>query len=153
MEKLSMYQIYQYLPKTDCEKCGASCMGFANRLISRDAKPEDCPFLLEPEYAETLHKLNELFGSEVEKEVTGLLIDKEKCNGCGICVTVCEINIEKSQEVASGRGPGFLDDVVLRVDDGKIKLVDPESCRRTDPSGLICRACVDLCPTEAISLV
>ena len=153
MAKLSMYQIYQYLPKTDCEKCGFSCMGFANRMISRDAKPEDCPFLLEPEYAETLMKLHELLGPEVEKEVTGLVIDQEKCNGCGICVIVCEVNMEKSQEVEFGRSPGYRDNVVLRIDDGKIKLVDPESCRRANPSGPICRACVELCPTKAISLV
>ncbi|MBI4621486.1 MAG: 4Fe-4S binding protein [Desulfobacterales bacterium] len=153
MAKLSMYQLYHYLPKTDCEKCGFSCMGFANRLISRDVRPEDCPFLLEPEYSESLTELNRLLGPEVEKEITGLIIDQEKCNGCGICVTVCEVNMEKSQEVGAGRGPGFSDEVVLRIDNGKIKLVDPQSCRRANPSSHICRACAELCPTKAISLV
>ena len=83
MANLSMYQIYQYLPKTDCKKCGFSCMEFANHLIAESARPEDCPFLLEPEYAETLMKLHDLLGPEVEKEVAGIfLIDQEKCNGC-----------------------------------------------------------------------
>ena len=128
-------------------------MGFANRLISRDAKPEDCPFLLEPEFDVSLYQLNELLGPEIAKEMTGLLIEQEKCNGCGICVTVCEVNMDKSQEVDSGRGPGFSDAVVLRVENGKIQLVDPRSCMRTNPSAHICRACAELCPTGAISLV
>ena len=153
MSKLSMYQLYQFLPRTDCKKCGFSCMEFANRLIARDVKPQDCPFLLEPEYAATLRELEELLGPEMEKDITGLVIDQEKCNGCGICVVVCEINMEDSPEVDSGRGPAFSDKIVLRVDDGKIKLVDPHSCKRTNPSAHICRACVELCPTKAISLL
>jgi len=154
MANLSMYQIYQYLPKTDCKKCGFSCMEFANHMIAESARPEDCPFLLEPEYAETLMKLHELLGPEVEKEVAGIfLIDQDKCNGCGICTIVCEINIEKSQEVEFGRAPSYRDNVVLRVDNGKVKLADLESCRRLDPSGPICRACVELCPTKALSFV
>ncbi|MFH2011255.1 MAG: 4Fe-4S dicluster domain-containing protein [Pseudomonadota bacterium] len=152
MAKLLVHQLYQYLPRTDCRKCGFSCMGFARRLHSRDSKPEDCPFLLEPEYSESLTMLNKLLGPEVDVTITGLIIDPEKCNGCGICVNVCEVNVEKSKEVESGRGPGFSDDVVLRIDDGKVNLVDPQSCRRLNTTFHICRACAELCPTKAITI-
>jgi hypothetical protein len=37
-------EIYRLLPKTNCGKCGTtSCMGFAAKLASRQASPEDCP--------------------------------------------------------------------------------------------------------------
>ncbi len=36
--------IYKLLPKTNCGKCGTtSCMGFAAKLASRQASPDDCP--------------------------------------------------------------------------------------------------------------
>jgi hypothetical protein len=39
-------EIYTYLPKTNCGKCGtASCFGFAARLASRMASAADCPNL------------------------------------------------------------------------------------------------------------
>jgi len=37
-------EIYRLLPKTNCGACGtASCFGFAARLATRQASPEDCP--------------------------------------------------------------------------------------------------------------
>jgi hypothetical protein len=37
-------EIYRLLPKTNCGKCGTtSCMGFAAKLASRQASPDDCP--------------------------------------------------------------------------------------------------------------
>ncbi len=36
--------IYKFLPKTNCGSCGtASCFGFAARLASHQASPDDCP--------------------------------------------------------------------------------------------------------------
>ena len=36
--------IYKYLPKTNCGKCGtASCFGFAAKLATHQASPDDCP--------------------------------------------------------------------------------------------------------------
>jgi len=39
-------EIYKLLPKTNCAKCGtASCFGFAAKLASRQATPDDCPVM------------------------------------------------------------------------------------------------------------
>jgi hypothetical protein len=41
---MTAVEIYKLLPKTNCGKCGTtSCFGFAARLASRQASPEDCP--------------------------------------------------------------------------------------------------------------
>jgi hypothetical protein len=37
-------EIYRLLPKTNCGKCGTtSCMGFAAKLATHQASPDDCP--------------------------------------------------------------------------------------------------------------
>ncbi len=37
-------EIYRLLPKTNCGKCGtASCFGFAAKLATNQASPDDCP--------------------------------------------------------------------------------------------------------------
>jgi hypothetical protein len=37
-------EIYKLLPKTNCGKCGTtSCFGFAAKLATRQASPDDCP--------------------------------------------------------------------------------------------------------------
>ncbi|MHC1636243.1 MAG: ATP-binding protein [Candidatus Methanospirareceae archaeon] len=146
---VSVIEVYKLLPKTNCKKCGTVCMGFAAKLLSREKKPEDCPLLLQPEYAENLEKLRALFPS-VERELTGLIIYDEKCIGCGICVVVCEEN-RLNEEVAYGKGPRYDDEVVLRIDDGKVKLLEPKRCKRAFKE--FCRACVEHCPTGAIDLV
>jgi len=41
---MTAVQIYKLLPKTNCGTCGTtSCMGFAARLASHQASPDDCP--------------------------------------------------------------------------------------------------------------
>ncbi len=47
--------------KTGCSKCGEkTCMAFASKLKSLEAKVDDCPWLLEPEYLSKREKLIEL---------------------------------------------------------------------------------------------
>ena len=56
------------------------------------------------------------------------IIDKGKCNGCGICVDVC------------------LQDVYFGSEEGETPVVSyPQECYH-------CAACVIDCPTEAIKL-
>jgi hypothetical protein len=41
-------EIYKLLPKTNCGNCGLpSCFGFAAKLASHQATPDDCPFMTE----------------------------------------------------------------------------------------------------------
>ncbi len=56
-------------------------------------------------------------------------IDREKCNGCGLCVTVCTCNI-------------------LVLVENVITIIEKEECRRCTHW---CTLCEDVCPTEAIS--
>lgn len=54
-------------------------------------------------------------------------IDYRKCTGCGICASVCPVEM---YEIANGKP--------------KIK-AKPESC-------VLCRACENTCPAEAITV-
>ncbi len=54
-------------------------------------------------------------------------VDKEKCIGCGACVSVCPQN-------------------VFELKDSKSIVVRPENC-------IECNACVESCPVGAIKLI
>ena len=53
---VSVMEVYQLLPKTNCKKCGyPSCMAFAVALLGREAKIEDCtPLVEESKYEKKL---------------------------------------------------------------------------------------------------
>lgn len=55
-----------------------------------------------------------------------ILIDEEKCKGCGICVEYC--NVEA---------------IAISEETGKVKVVDLESC-------IECHSCQQMCPENAI---
>lgn len=54
-------------------------------------------------------------------------VDKEKCIGCGACVSVCPRD-------------------VFEMNDGKARIAKPEEC-------IECSACISSCPVEAIKLI
>lgn len=149
---VSLFELYNLLPRTNCKKCGTVCMGFAAKLISGEAKLEDCPLLLEPAYNDNLETLKNLLLPFTEKGLTGLIIAAENCMGCGICVVVCEEN-RMNEEVIYGKGGRHKDVQVLRIECGKVRLVDAKKCKRAFEPPEFCRACVDHCPTNAIELV
>ncbi|RLJ09681.1 MAG: ferredoxin [Candidatus Aenigmatarchaeota archaeon] len=54
------------------------------------------------------------------------VVDKEKCVGCGACVSVCPADVFKLKE-------------------GKSVVVNPDNC-------IGCGSCVENCPVKAIKL-
>ena len=60
------------------------------------------------------------------KDVVTLALDKDKCTGCGVCVTVCPRE-------------------VLRMDNGSAAVRDRDACME-------CGACAMNCPAGALSV-
>ena len=151
---MKVLDVYRLLPRTNCRQCGMVCMAFASALLTGKATPGDCPPLVEdPTFAEAFKTLQEAFGVQGEREATGLSIDREKCDGCGICAAVCEISLEKSQELANGKGARRFEMPVIVIADGLITIKNPEACRRLVPDAPVCNACVDLCPSRALKFL
>jgi len=149
-KKISPLTVYRYLPGINCKKCGyPSCMAFASKLLMREAKIEDCPILFEPKYKSKLEGLKELLKPLLETYETGLELDEDKCVGCGNCVVVCPVNVMEDVDVSKGLGT-ISDNVIMRVEDGKLKIINLKKCRRFPPSRLDCRVCEQFCYTGAI---
>jgi ArsR family metal-binding transcriptional regulator len=59
--KVDHAEIYQYLPKTDCQICGEqSCYAFAIKLVGREAALDKCTPLLEAKYTTNLEHIRAL---------------------------------------------------------------------------------------------
>ncbi|MEM4446572.1 MAG: (Fe-S)-binding protein [Candidatus Jordarchaeales archaeon] len=152
MSKLNAYQVYKMLPGTNCQKCGEpNCMVFAVKLLKGEKKPEDCPPLVGDEkYKDKFQKLKEIFQPKDAVAETGLIIHFEKCTGCGNCVVGCPAIAAECPLIGSGKGE-IRDNVVFRVENGKIKVVDLTKCRRYGPIKT-CRVCEMYCFSGAIEL-
>ncbi len=148
---LSPLDVYKLLPKTNCKKCGHTCLAFATKLILREVKLEDCLLLLEDRYAENLAKLRELLKPVMEAYETGLKLDEDKCTGCGNCVVVCPANASVDSGTARGRGASS-GEVVFMVENGVAKIINLEKCRRFPPDRINCRLCEQYCYSKAIEI-
>lgn len=154
MKRASLYEVYNFLPKTDCKQCGMDCMGFAGYLIARDLLPEDCPVLLEADYQASFSTLTALLGRPREKDpLTGFILEPETCNGCGICVIACEACRAEEAKMTAGQVFGPSDRTPLQVMDGCVRLARPDACSRAIDSATLCRACEERCPSDSILLV
>ncbi len=56
-------------------------------------------------------------------------VNDKDCIGCGNCVVVCRAQ-SYLPETIGGKGPEKIDEVVFRVEDGKVKVVKKELCER-----------------------
>jgi len=153
MSRKSIYELYEFLPKTNCGECGMSCMAFAGHLLARDVRPGDCPVLDEDCHETNKRRLVEILGEGVKNELTGLIVDDHLCIGCGACVNVCPVHGANNREVALGKGPRAHDVTVIQIINARVRLVNPELCNRAIPSAPPCKACADYCPTDAMELV
>ncbi|GAB6055641.1 4Fe-4S binding protein [Methanobacterium movens] len=78
----------------------------------------------------------------------GLKTYRDICHGCGNCVIACPVNALRSDEVAAGKGPSELEDLmglIMIVEDGAVQLKNADLCGK-------CGTCVKSCPVEAIKL-
>jgi len=147
----TLEELRDFLPGTDCARCGMTCASFATALLARERVPEDCPVLAEPEFAGYIEALYEFLGPGAAP-LPAMAIDPEKCNGCGICVAMCEYHLGNVPETRVGRGPRVQDQVVFKVVNGTIVVVHQELCTRLVQAAEKCNKCADHCPTEAITL-
>jgi ferredoxin len=143
--------LLEFLPGTDCRQCGRNCAEFASLLLSRELAPEDCPVLHEPDFAGFIEALHELLGPPAAA-APGMRIDGEKCNGCGICVAMCEYHLGNCSEARLGKGPRGQEQVVFHVVNGTARVVHQEYCTRLIQAAEKCSKCAEHCPTEAITL-
>jgi ferredoxin len=147
---VTVAEILEFLPGTDCQQCGLKCAEFAGFLLARELAPEDCPILHEPDYAGFIEALQELLGPAAV--APGMRIDPEKCNGCGICVTMCEFHLGNCDAARLGKGPRPQDKVVFRVINGSVAVVHQDLCTRLVQAAEKCSKCAEYCPTDAIML-
>ena len=148
-------EIYQLLPKTNCKKCGEStCMAFAVAVLSRNRHVTEClPLMEEEKYHSFKNKLEEILKPIEGAEETGLIVHEELCSGCGNCVVACPVNVANDPH-GSGRGLGATNDkVIFRVVNGRVTAANINECRRFGKDRILCMACIDPCPTEAIEFV
>ncbi|MFZ5449123.1 MAG: (Fe-S)-binding protein [Thermodesulfobacteriota bacterium] len=143
-------EILEFLPGSDCRQCGLSCAEFARALANRELRPEDCPVLHEPDYAGFIEALHELLG--VVAAAPGMRIDPDRCNGCGICVTMCEFHLGNCDDARLGKGPRPQDKVVFRIINGSALVIHQELCTRLIQAAEKCSKCAEYCPTDAIEL-
>ncbi len=58
----AVIDIFKLLPRTNCKQCGyLTCLAYAADLRQGAVQLEDCPYLSQPEYAESREKISNLF--------------------------------------------------------------------------------------------
>ena len=151
-ERLSPLQVYRMLPRTNCKLCGCmTCYAFAFSLLRREKKPTDCPSLLEEELRPTFEFLQDALGGD-RIEGTDIVLNREKCHGCGICEEVCNRAVTTIVVPATGRA--FKREPVpsvFKMVDGTVAVLNWSSCRRVS-GGTLCTLCEEKCPFQALTL-
>ncbi len=150
----SPMEVYRLLPKTNCGECGEkTCMSFAFKLISGEKKLEECKLLFSPKFEKSRKKLEEMLKIVEKAKETGLVVNEELCIGCANCIVSCPVHVEKDPyNAAMGRGIK-MENPILRIENGVVKVVELNLCRRYGKNRTLCIVCRENCPTDAISFV
>lgn len=127
-------------------------MAFASKLHRSEIGLDECPPLKEPTYSEQRQNLIDLLAPLFTAEKTGIVIDAERCNGCGNCVAICPVNAVSSMK-SSGEKVIEPQTIVLTVKGGKVKITNLKGCYRLYPTTGGCRVCAESCPTQAIKFI
>jgi 4Fe-4S ferredoxin len=126
-------------------------MSFAFKLINREKNLEDCtPIFEEKKYSSQLQDLQKLLEPLKSATETGLIVEEDLCSGCANCVVVCPVH---ASDDPKGMGSGFgatIDDPILRIEDGVVKVINMKKCRRYGKNRILCVACRENCPSSAI---
>lgn len=152
---VTVFEIYNLLPKTNCKECGeSSCMAYAVKLLSKERKIDECPYLQEPKFSKNYQQLKEKLAPAEGALETGIKLDTDLCTGCGNCVVACPPNARVCQDCKAGAGPDPNNDLVIfRVIDSKAAIENLKICRRYEPPITNCRICEMYCPTKAIEIL
>ncbi len=150
----SPMEIYKLLPKTNCGRCGEkTCMSFAFKLLSGEKKLKDCELLFDEKYSVNRKKLEEMLAVVEKAKETGLVVNEDLCIGCANCVVSCPVHVEKDPyNAAVGRGIE-MEEPILRIEDGVVKVINISLCRRYGKERTLCVVCRENCPTDAIAFV
>ncbi|MFW6110862.1 MAG: acetyl-CoA decarbonylase/synthase complex subunit gamma [Thermoproteota archaeon] len=71
-KELSPIDVYQLLPRTNCEECGyPNCMAFATKVVNREASVEDCAPILTEGHEEAYKQLKDMLAPAVKEVVIG----------------------------------------------------------------------------------
>lgn len=146
---VNLMEVYKKLPGLNCGKCGVdTCMGFASKLLKGDAKIVECAPILQESFSKNKKELEGMLSGRAKSEETGIIINEDRCTGCGNCVIACPVSAMHDPSAGGGKDPES-EDVVLRVAKGKVRIVNLKKCRRFGDDKK-CRICADSCPYDAL---
>ena len=99
-------------------------LGNVKKIIAQGAS------VFQPIKGKSLTSIKSFFykpkGGKVAKDITEIIVDDEKCNGCGICIEKCMMP-------------------VLEIIEGRVKVIDVYLCNE-------CGNCERCCPEKAIEV-
>lgn len=153
--RFDAFSVYKLLPQTNCKKCGeTNCMAFAVKLVSQKITLDECtPLFEEVKHKKNLAKLQEIVAPLAKARETGIVLDENKCIGCGNCVVACPPNVFVNPKSAKGLSTNNEKDSIFVVKDGKARIANLSRCRRYEPPITLCRVCEVYCFSEAIKIM
>lgn len=66
-QKINVFEIYEYLPQSNCKNCGENnCMAFAQKLIEGKKTIAGCAPLREPIYEKNRQEIDKMLNSKTK---------------------------------------------------------------------------------------